>query len=45
MSFSHHDIELYELPELKADEEDVWSQWTQSWRAIPSEMAIADIKI
>jgi hypothetical protein len=43
--FSHHDIELYEWAELKADEEDVWSQGTQSWRALPSEIFIADTKM
>jgi hypothetical protein len=44
-SFSHHDIELYEWAELKADEEDVWSQGTESWRVFfPSEMLIADTK-
>jgi hypothetical protein len=43
-SFSHHDIELYEWAELKADEEDVWSQGTESWRVLPSELLIADTK-
>lgn len=36
-SCSHHDIELYELAELTADEEDVSSRGAKSWCTPPSD--------